>query len=239
MGRAVALCVALAALGSVEPAASGDRSPLADLPRLTLWAWERPEDLRSLPDDVGVAFLAQTVVVRDAALQLDPRRQPLRVGPSTPLIAVTRIEIPPRSVALDDTVIAFLATGVARTATLPRVTAVQIDFDAVASQRNFYRDLVGAVRAALPAETRLSITALASWCQDDRWIAGLPIDEAVPMFFRMGPGAHRLDAPGCPGALGLSLDEPLDVQARGRRVYVFNPRPWTLTSIDAAQRVSR
>jgi hypothetical protein len=30
-------------------------------------------------------------------------------------------------------------------------------------------------------------TALASWCEADGWISGLPVAEAVPMLFRMGP----------------------------------------------------
>jgi len=27
----------------------------------------------------------------------------------------------------------------------------------------------------------LSMTALASWCESDRWLAGMPVAEAVPM----------------------------------------------------------
>jgi len=40
----------------------------------------------------------------------------------------------------------------------------------------------------------LSITALASWCAGDPWITGLPIDEAVPMLFRLGPDTRNIDA---------------------------------------------
>ena len=248
MRRSVALALSVMAVALVRPVSSaGNVSRLGDLPRLVLWAWERPEDLRALPADVGVAFLAQTVVARGDRLTNDPRRQPLRVSPATPLIAVTRVEIRPGTVS-DDAASEFISLAVARTAALPRVRAVQLDFDATASQRDLYRQLILRTRATLPEGTGLSITALASWCMADEWLEGLPIDEAVPMLFRMGPewpearrvaAARRLDAPECRSALGLSLDEPLDVEPRGRRVYLFNPRSWTTTSVTAVREAFR
>jgi hypothetical protein len=81
----------------------------------------------------------------------------------------------------------------------------------------------------------LTVTALASWCMQT-WLDDLPIDEAVPMLFRMGPGAAEFRAIGksglwkakiCRGSVGLSTDEP-QVAARGRRVYIFNPAGWTV-----------
>jgi hypothetical protein len=249
MRRIIALGIALAAAALVQPAAgvATDRGPLGDFPSLTLWAWERPEDLRELPDDVAVAFLAQTITVHGSALHTDPRRQPLRVRTATRLIAVTRIEIPPGATPFAQPAIGAIAESIARTMRLPRVGGVQIDFDATLSQRDMYRELIHRVRGLIGAAVPLSITALASWCLDDAWLGGLPIDEAVPMLFRMGPdwplprraaAAAGLHADACRGALGLSLDEPLDVRSRGRRVYVFNPRSWTSTSIAAAQQVS-
>jgi len=77
---------------------------------------------------------------------------------------------------------------------------------------------------------------------------GLPVDEAVPMLFRMGPlnepyaGLARSTstaAPECRGALGTSLDEPLHVRAAGRRVYVFAPAAWTAASIARAREVAQ
>ena len=38
-----------------------EHDPLPEFPRVMLWAWERPEDLRGLGSDTGVAFLAQTI----------------------------------------------------------------------------------------------------------------------------------------------------------------------------------
>ena len=211
-------------------------------PRLVLWAWERPVDLQDLSRGVGVAFLAQTITLSDAAHITALRRQPLRVDPSTYLVAVTRVEAP-AAVPTKRDAIAAIAADIARTGALPRVRAVQIDFDARASQRSMYRQLLHDVRAAVPPGTPLSMTALASWCLDDYWLDDLPVDEVVPMLFRMGPteDMHRSEfetraaAPACRGAVGLSLDEPAGLFARrGKRLYMFNPGPWTPASVRAA-----
>jgi hypothetical protein len=82
------------------------------------------------------------------------------------------------------------------------------------------------------------MTALASFCVGDRWLSDLPVDEAVPMIFRMGADDQtikRLLAEGndfreplCRKSFGVSLDEPVQIQFdASRRRYVFNPRPWT------------
>jgi hypothetical protein len=210
-----------------------------------LWAWERPTDLRDLDARAGVAFLSQTLMVRNGAVVTEPRRSPLRVSAHTPLLAVTRVESDELGASrLAESEVESMAAAIARTMSLPRVRGVQIDFDAVESERPFYRALVRAVRHTIGPEVPLSITALASWCADDRWLDGLPIDEAVPMLFRMGPmnepyaGIARSPvraAPECRGALGTSLDEPLHVRANGRRVYVFNTAAWTPASVAGAR----
>ena len=65
----------------------------AELPRLMLWAWERPEDLRGAdPRTAGVAFLARTLYLSGDNVGVRPRLQPLRVAAGTPLVAVVRIE---------------------------------------------------------------------------------------------------------------------------------------------------
>jgi hypothetical protein len=232
--------------GPIEPPRQRD-----GLPRLMLWAWERPTDLRSLAADVGVAFLSQTLIVRDGAVDAVPRRNALRVSPHTPLVAVTRIESDGAlrlgsGQALPPAMVTTMAAAIAGTTALPRVRGVQIDFDAAESERGFYRALVGAVRQAIGPGVPLSITALASWCAQDRWMAGLPVDEAVPMLFRMGPvnapyvglaRAPSTAAAECRDALGTSLDEPLHVRAGGRRLYVFNASPWTPASVTQAREV--
>jgi hypothetical protein len=232
----LAATLTLALLASFD----GPRAaPMDQLPNLVLWAWERPVDLRTLPPDVGVAFLAQTITATARASVVLPRRQPLLVSPGTPLIAVTRIETPAGDIPVAQ--VDEMARTIAATVKLPRVTAVQVDFDATLSQRPMYRQLLHALRRELPPATPLSITALASWCMQDDWLGDLPIDEAVPMLFRMGPSeplrdavGDRLRAPACRGAIGTSLDEPLTTSRGRKRLYVFNPQPWTATTIAEA-----
>ena len=238
--RVIALTAGLALVGPIvllQPSTPDER-----LPQLMLWAWERPVDVRGLDRGIGVAFLAQTITLDNATFVVAPRRQPLRVDPGTPLVAVTRIEAPVEA-PKDPALIAQIARAIARTVE-PTVHGVQIDFDARRSQRGMYRTLLHEVRRALKPGTPLSMTALASWCLDDDWLHDLPVDEAVPIPFRRGPAeaprrnslGDRLQSGRCRAALGLSLDEPLDARAGRRRVYVFNPSPWTAATIDAAKR---
>lgn len=214
-----------------------------------LWAWERPADLRGLPTGTGVALLAQTIRLDASTFAVSPRRQPLHVDRVTPLVAVTRIETSAGGITrIDNATLARLAARIADTAALPQVVAVQVDFDATASERTLYRRLLTAVRTQLPPEMPLSMTALASWCADDRWLDRLPIDEAVPMLFQMGTvdeayaaiaGSRRSAAPACRQALGVALDEPVAVHADRRRVYVFNTDAWTPASIAMAREIGR
>lgn len=212
----------------------------APLPSLMLWAWERPTDLRALPATAGVAFLSQTIILDAEAVDVIPRRQRLLVSPGTPLIAVTRVEaINSGPLDLDDVELTRIATTIAVTSRLPGIRGVQIDFDATLSQRPAYRRLLRAVRAQLGSDAFLSMTALASWCMRDGWLVGLPVDEVVPMLFRMGAGERlppRLGGSACGGALGTALDEPLPPSLTARRTYVFNAAPWSAASIDAAAR---
>ena len=137
----------------------------------------------------------------------------------------------------------------ARASRLPAVLAIQIDFDAVASERAFYRALLGELRGRLPEAIGLSITALASWCLGDPWIDGLPVDEAVPMLFQMGrdSGAVRsrlrsggpFGPPLCRESLGISTDEPAPVVPGVRRIYVFHRVPWTEAAVGGVTRLAR
>jgi hypothetical protein len=219
-------------------ASSEDR--MSEFPEIILWAWERPEDLRFInTDEVGVAFLARTIYLQNDKAIIRPRLQPLSVLPETKLIAVARIESN-RSARLSPAERAQAVTAIAELARNETVAAIQIDFDARSSEREFYRDLLTDLRRELPSRVRLSITALASWCMGDNWLTGLPIDEAVPMLFRMGVDRPNILARLEAGtdfsariarhSLGLSTDEPLTALPPGRRVYVFNPRSWSKQS---------
>jgi len=219
-------------------------------PPIVLWAWERPEDLRGLDANrYGVAFLAQTLVLKDDDVILKPRQQPLEVSPDTRLMAVTRIESAKQTgerPALSDRQKDRLISLVMRTRELERVAAIQIDFDAVVSERDFYRRLLQDLRAQLPDSMPLSMTALASFCIGDRWLNDLPVDEAVPMIFRMGadtgPVKNRLAAgndfaePLCRQSYGLALDEPLAIKFdKSRRFYIFNNHSWTAEDLSSIQ----
>jgi hypothetical protein len=126
-------------------------------------------------------------------------------------------------------------------AALPGADGLQIDFDARVSERPLYRRLLTDVRAVLPKTQTLSITALASWCLDDHWLDGLPIDDATPMLFRMGPddrsirqrldAGHDFTAAICRHSVGLSTDEPWPRLPAGRRHFVFSPRAWSPSTI--------
>jgi hypothetical protein len=208
-----------------------------EMPRTILWAWERGEDLRFLDaKKFGVAFLAQTLILEADETVFRPRRQPLQVAPETYLIAVTRIETnkeKTRRPELSDKQKTQIVALVKRTLELPGVKAVQIDFDVVASERNFYKSLLADLRQNLPENTPLTITALASWCVGDRWLNEMPVDEAVPMAFRMGADANTIRdflakendwrEPLCKGSYGVALDEPLQAKFKpNRRFYIFN-----------------
>ena len=218
---------------------------LKEMPRVILWAWERPTDLRFInPRDVGVAFLARTIRLRADEVTVRLRLQPLNLPEGTSVIAVARVESDVISQSqLSDQQRDRLASAIVEMAKLPNVSHIQIDFDATKSERPFYRDVIVDVRRRLPETVGLSITALASWCAHDDWISDLPIDEAVPMLFRMGVEAKQFsnrlesgedsDAAPCRQSYGISTDEPRSNLYITRRLYVFNPDPWTETSVRA------
>ena len=212
--------------------------PLSDLPPVILWAWERPEKLDFVDTDrVSVAFLAKTLTLQGDRVISRPRMQPLELAPGTKLIAVVRIESDRRNApALSSTQLQTTATEITNLSVLSNISVVQIDFDATTSERSFYRALLNEVKPRLPS---LSITALASWCAGDNWLADLPIDEAVPMLFRMGvdhrrfQSGQRFEPAICQSSAGVSTDEPITAPPV-ERLYIFNPDPWSRESLNRA-----
>ena len=215
------------------------------LPDTILWAWERPERLTFLDTSkIGVAFLAKTLALQGTDVASRPRLQTLQLLPRTKVVAVVRIESDrAKAPTLSDTQLAQVTREIFLTSQLPDLLAIQIDFDAKASEREFYRRLLFRLREQLPKTIALSITALASWCDGDNWLSGLPIDEAVPMLFRMGvdgrqfrtrlnSGEDPFTGP-CKNAAGVSTDEPINLPQR-RRLYIFSPEPWTTDSLASA-----
>lgn len=216
----------------VEPGSQESSSP-----RVMLWAWERPERLDFIdPAKVGVAYHAVTFRLAGEQVVPHPRRQPLKVPPGTHVLPVARIEVE-YGTALGEAQRSTLVRSLAELLQQRGARALQLDFDARVSERPFYRELLHALRAALPSGTHLSMTALASWCLYDDWLEGLPVDEVVPMVFRMGADraavraelARRGDflSPRCRRSVGFVTDEPVPALPGGRRRYWFNPRSWS------------
>lgn len=233
-GVSFALAALICALGIHSDALPHPQGRLATLTRTTLWAWERREDLRDLNTRrFTVAYLDQTLTI-GLLVHAQPRRNALALPSSLTRIPVVRIETAPGAILNDwnrtQTVRAILAS-----AHEPGIAALQIDFDATRSQRSFYRDLLFELRRQMPANLPLSITALASWCSYDDWLGGLPIDEAVPMLFRMEPDHRRaqpnandfrISEPLCQSSVGISTTESWPSQLAGKRIYVFADNGW-------------
>lgn len=232
---------------------------MSKLPRLTVWAWERREDLREVdPRTTAVAYLDRTVLVDGGGVRVVPRRQGMLLPASAELvrIAVVRIEVAAGTV-LDAAPDAAQGDAVARAVSAAAagnaVAALQVDFDARRSEREWYAGVLRRVRAEMRAEMPLSMTALASWCSyDGAWLRSLPVDEAVPMLFRMEPDRRRAGVlngmagwgagdfavrePLCAGSVGISTREAWPQGMLGRRVYVFADRGWARDGLEETVR---
>jgi hypothetical protein len=247
------LLFALAPTFSSSPARSHGAG---ENPQVYLWAWQRAEDLRNLnPSEFGVAYMACRVVLQGDTIVAEWRQQPLKVHPKTRLIPVVRLEtsrtIPP---AYSTAQIEKLANLLLKVGTNPRASELQIDFDALQSERQFYRSLLEVTRARLPRGIPLSITALASWCLFDNWINDLPVDETVPMMFSLGRERAKVllyfrssvdfMVQSCCSSLGISLEDSvvnalMIPRVRQRkipvRIYVFTKTPWTEKKVQSLQ----
>jgi len=238
--RARLLLLWLPALAACGP---GHRSPPSTL---ILWAWERPEDLRFVGDDSAeVAVQAGFVALSGDRIEARGRRFPLKVA-AAPATALVHVEIDPRRTLIWTPALrAEAGAAVLHYARAIPARRVQLDFEVRASQRQVLLDLVADLRRALPRGTLLSMTALASWCDGETWLDSAPVDEIVPMLFRMQPEGEGLRSrlaaggdfrnPRCRAALGIATDSPIRRAPPGRRVYLFNPRSWTAADFAQAR----
>ncbi|MFT3745684.1 MAG: hypothetical protein QM785_15520 [Pyrinomonadaceae bacterium] len=216
------------------------------IPSKVLWAWERPEDLKFIdPNEFGVAFLAQTIFLEKDQVSPKSRRQPMEVPPETYLIAVTRIETKKGTFdrpTFSSEMAAKVVNLVMTTLELPDVKGIQIDFDAVVSERIFYRSMMQELRKQIPVNTSFTMTSLASWCTGDAWFNDFPVDEAVPMVFEMGADSEKIrnflrngndwNEPLCRGSYGISMEEGrFDGMKPGRRTYYFKRSAWTASDL--------
>lgn len=212
---------------------------------LILWAWERPEDLRFAPD-TEIAVQTGFIGLSGEKLQARGRYFPLKSA-RPPQTAVVHVQID-HAIPLrwDPELRAKLAAAVRHYATVIPTPRVQLDFEVRQSERQVLLDTLTDLRRALPASTTLSMTALTSWCISENWLEKAPVDEIVPMLFRMqddGPAIlKRLAAggdfrnPRCRTALAISSDSPVSRAPRGRRVYLFSPQSWKAGSFDTVRR---
>jgi hypothetical protein len=234
---------AVLALALLTPAAGAMAAPT----QLVLWAWERPEDLRFAGPDVEVAVQTGFVSLNGAGVLARGRRFPLKPAAGQPRTAVVHVQIDRRArLAWTPDQRRAAARAVLAYGRQPWARRVQVDFEVRRSERQVLLDLLSDVRAGLPRGTPLSMTALASWCETEDWLRAAPVDEIVPMLFRMGREGEavrtRLAAgqdfaePRCRKAVAVSADTPLPRLRAGRRVYLFSPRSWTAADYDLVRR---
>lgn len=201
-----------------------------------VWSWDRSEDLSFLPADAGVAHVVLAVELVGGEIRLRPRHGSMVLPARIFVLPVVHVDALPRwRPALDLAQENRLVQIIAQAAQAGGVGAVQVDFEALPSQRAFYRRVLHRVRVESP-DTYLSITALASWCLGERWIQRLPVDEVVAMAFRMGAdaeayrrrisGSAAWPVPRCTSS-GIATDEPAVTPAEHQRLYLFSPQPWT------------
>ncbi len=232
-----ALVIGSALLASVGTPAT-DAHRVKGLPSVVLWAWERREDLSFIdPRQIAVAYLARTLVLSGGRVILRPRFEPLTVPERTMLIPAARLEIDRLSPPLLSPAQRSEAARIIAAMAVAVPPEIQVDFDATVTQRAFYRDLLADVHDRLPPSTILSMTALASWCMGDDWLGELPVDEIVPMLYRMGRdgpditsylrGGRNFVSARARQSVGLSTDEPVSGLAAGKRLYLFSARRWT------------
>lgn len=226
----------------------------AEPPRMMLWSWFAPDDFRFMKtSEIGVAYLALSIHLAGREDPTpSPRAEPVYIPPQTWQTAVIRLDFDSygsRKPAFTDQQRKRAAQMIAEIAELSHAPGIQIDFDAPVSAYPFYRRLLADVRQRLGLKVFLSMTALVSWCTGERsWLAGLPVDEIVPMAFYMGQStpaiATLLDRggnfgfAGCRGSLGVHL-EGFGDSAKPRkegRDYFFSEKPWTAESVQKVRR---
>jgi len=214
--------------------------------KLVIWAWERPEDLRFAAPQVEVAAQTGFVVLTGEGVFVRRRRFPLRTnGP--PQTALVHVQIDHRRpLAWTGAQRRKAAAAVLQIGQAPGVRRLQVDFEVRRSERPVLLALLADVRRGLPRGVSLSMTALASWCETEAWLNRAPVDEIVPMLFRMGPDGAAIRAkleaggdfaePRCRTAYAVSVDAPLARAPAGRRVYLFSPRSWTAADFVSVRR---
>ncbi len=220
----------------------------AGLARGVAWIWPDSNGPVAGPSTVPyrqAAVLVESMVLRARGVESGGRRRPLPLPAGTGVVPVVHVEAGPDSPDhhTPEQREAVLA-AVRRHAGIAAAGSgwLQLDFEAPRRQREAYRALVASVREALPDGVRLSVTALAHWCTQGDWLDRLPVDEVVPMLYRLGPHAddwrRRFEQPSQAGALarrcrgpalGFATNDPPSpgLIARTGRPYWFDENAWS------------
>ncbi|NRR29438.1 hypothetical protein HSX11_04485 [Oxalobacteraceae bacterium] len=227
------LCLLLCAMAG-WPRPAGAAMPAVQIP----WLWDEAELPSWSAQDA--AILHQHILLSGATARIRPRmRQPLLPAGMrvTPVLHVELSTVhPPQKL---ESRRALLIGAMQRAAAASNSGWVQLDMEAKPSQRLFYLSLVRDLRAALPSQIKLSVTALTWWCRAPGWLDELDADEVVPMFFRMGRDSAALrtiieHSPALlharcrSGSAGFSPQEAFapQVAARYTRRYWFDQHAW-------------
>jgi len=219
----------------------------ASLTHGVAWIWPDSNGPQAAHGDASpyreAAVLVESLMLRAGGIEHGGRTQPLALPAGVRLVPVVHLE------AAEDAPAEFtpaqrdaIVAAVRRQGGTAAAGAglLQLDFEAPARQRDAYRKLVATVREALPAGVRLSVTVLAHWCAQGDWLDRLPVDEVVPMLYRLGPHADdwrrrfAQDDAGlarrCRGpALGFATNDPPPAAliARAARPYWFDEAAWS------------
>lgn len=232
--RRFAVITLLAAASALRAAAAQAMPPAPAV----AWLW----DSAVLPawSTAEAAVLQRHILLTGPSALTRPRLHWPLMPSTTRVTPVLHVEVstvnPPQDI---DTRADMIVRAMREAAQASTSGWVQLDLEAKPSQRDFYRALVARVRAELPPQVRLSVTALAWWCRAPAWLDGLAADEVVPMFFRMGRDNAQLrhivehtpamlHASCRAGSAGFSPQEPFapQVLARYRKTYWFDRRAW-------------
>jgi hypothetical protein len=237
--RARYLLLLVLALASCR---ANERQPAS----LVIWAWERSEDLRFAGASAEIALQTGFVELAGDRVQARGRRFPLKAS-RAPATALVHVQIDHASpLRWTPELRARTSAAILHYASAIPARRIQVDFEIRASERPILLDVLRDVRRGLPRGMLLSMTALASWCDGEDWLGEAPVDEIVPMLFRMQEGGealrNRLAAggdfrnPRCRAALAVATDSPIVRAPAGRRVYLFDPHSWTAADFEAARR---
>jgi hypothetical protein len=258
------LVITLLLVGSLWRGSGAALQPVKQPPpKMMLWSWFAEDDFRPLANPgVGVAYLALSLRFEgQTKVTPGPRAISVLIPPGVYKMAVIRFDYRQDMVpSFSQQQRELAAKMVAEIAALARPEAVQIDFDAPQSAWPFYRQLLSDIRRQLGPDIFLSITALVSWCDSRQsWLAGLPVDEIVPMAFHMGGPTPAIVTmlqrggqfafPGCRESIGVQLSserlrplpglspDPTVRPRNGQRAYFFATfQRWSPEALANAQK---